>query len=325
MMAGLVGATQPFGAVELVAAVGLAASIRETTGRAVGGTAAVAALGLAVCAAVLALSPHGLVETLRGMARAYPHTPWAAPPGEAWWRPWVTSRASTFYGPLFALAVPCGAHLLSHRGGPRSRPAFAAFALALAACLYHGSLTHDSRRNYNALLLSPLVFAVLVAWFVESRSCTPARGARWGRAACLAAVGATAVGFLGHLAALPWFLSHGRGLEAARAAWRAVALPERGRLVLMGNLWPLSEDYDRMELLSPAALGDVLRRRPVPVVALSQREAHRGAPPPLPGFALLSDSFNAEWGKAPWAVRPFLGEDYSFAVYRPVPPPGGPP
>jgi hypothetical protein len=319
VITGLVAATQPFGAVELTAAIGLGFSNREPTRTVLARTATVSAIALAVFAAVLALSPHGLTETLAGMARAYPHTPWANPPGEAWWRPWLTARRSTFYGPLFALAILCGAHLLSRRGGARSRPAFAAFTLVLVACLYHGSLTHDSRRNYNALLLSPLVFAVVVAWFAASLSWTGARWTRPGRAACLAGVAATAIGFLGYLAAFPWFLAHGRGLGAARAAWGTVAFPSGARIVLMGNLWPLSEEYGRMELLSPAALGDVLRRRPVPVVVLGQRAQHRGAPPPLPGFNLLFDSFNREWGRGPAPLRFFLEEDYSFAVYVPVP------
>jgi hypothetical protein len=318
---GLVGATQPFGAVEMVAASGLAWSTREPTRTALLRTGAAAALGLAVFAAVLALSPHGLSETLLGMARAFPYTPWAAPPGEGWWKPWITARRSTFYGPLLLLAAACGAHLLARGGGVRSRPAFTACGLALAACLYHGSLTHDSRRNYNALLLSPLLFAVVVYWFAASRSWAGARWARLGRAACLACVLGTAAGFLGHLAALPWFVAHGRGLDEARAAWRSVPFPAGARIVLMGNLWAVSEDYGRMEVLSASALGDAMRRRPVPVLALGQRAEHRGVPPPLPGFVLLRDAFNREW-RPPPVLRHFLEEDYSFAVYAPGPPSG---
>jgi len=320
---GLLAATQPFGAVELVAVIGLAWSIREPTAAVLARTAAVAAIAAAVFAAVALPSPHGLAETLAGMARAYPHTPWSAPPGEGWWKPWVTARRGTFYGPLYALALLCGAHLLARRGGVRSRPAFAAFALALAACLYHGSLTHHSRRNYNALLLSPLAFAVVVGWFAASRSWIGSRWTRLGRAACLACVLGTAAGFLGHVAGLPWFVAHGRGLDEARAAWRSVPFPAGARIVLMGNLWPLSEDYGRMELLSPAALGDVMRRRPVPVLALGQRREHHGTPPPLREFTLLHDSFDREWARRPRLLRPFLEEDYSFAVYLPAAPRGG--
>jgi hypothetical protein len=319
---GLVGATQPFGAVELVAVMGLAWSIREPTGVALGRTAAVGAVALAVFAAVLALSPHGLSETLLGMARAYPHTPWAAPPGEEWWKPWLTARRSTFYGPLFVVAVFCGAHLLARRGGVRSRPLFALFVLALALCLYLGSLTHHSRRNYNALLLSPIFFAVVVHWSAASRSWTT-RWARLGRAACMACVLLTAVGFLGYLAAFPWFVAHGRDLDEARTEWRSVPFPPGARIVLMGNLWALSEDYDRMELLSATALGEAMRRHPVPVLALGQRREHRGAPPPLSGFVLLRDFFNPQWRPPPVLV-PFLEEDYSFAVYVPAPPAGAP-
>ncbi|HZM51391.1 MAG TPA: hypothetical protein VFE68_12895, partial [Vicinamibacteria bacterium] len=281
------------------------------------------AVALAVFAAVLALSPHGLSETLLGMARAYPHTPWTAPPGEEWWKPWLTARRSTFYGPLLVIAALAGAHLLARGRGPRARLAFASFVLALAACLYVGSLTHHARRNYNALLLSPLLFAVVVHWFAASRSWT-ARWTRLGRAACVAGVLLTAAGFLGHLAAFPWFVAHGRGLEEARALWRSVPFPGGARVVLMGNLWALSEDYDRMELLSPSALGDAMRRRPVPVLALGQRPEHRGAPPPLSGFVLLRDFFNPRW-RPPPVLGYFLEEDYSFAVYVPSAPPGGGP
>ena len=324
IVTGLVGATQPFGAVEMVAVMGLGWSIQEPTRVALGRTAAAGAVALAVFAAVLALSPYGLSQTLLGMARAFPHTPWTAPPGEEWWKPWLTARRSTFYGPLFVLAALCGAHLLVRAGGARARLAFALCVLALAACLYLGSLTHHSRRNYNALLLSPLPFAVVVYWFAASRSWA-AGWTRLGRAACLACVLATAAGFLGHLAAFPWFVAHGHGLDAARAEWRSVPLPPGARIVLMGNLWALSEDYDRMQLLSAAALGDAMRSRPVPVLALGQRPEHRGAPPLLSGFALRHDFFNREWSPPP-VLGYFLEEDYSFAVYVPVPPPahGGP-
>lgn len=323
IVTGLVGATQPFGAVEMVAVMGLAWSIREPARVALGRTAAAGAVALAVFAAVLAVSPHGLSETLLGMARAYPHTPWTAPPGEEWWKPWLTARRSTFYGPLLVIAALAGAHLLARGRGPRARLAFASFVLALAACLYVGSLTHHARRNYNALLLSPLLFAVVVHWFAASRSWT-ARWTRLGRAACVAGVLLTAAGFLGHLAAFPWFVAHGRGLEEARALWRSVPFPGGARVVLMGNLWALSEDYDRMELLSPSALGDAMRRRPVPVLALGQRPEHRGAPPPLSGFVLLRDFFNPRW-RPPPVLGYFLEEDYSFAVYVPSAPPGGGP
>ena len=322
VMTGLVAATQPFGAVELTLLIGLGWSIRETTGGTLSRTAGVAALGLAVFAGVLAVSPHGLRETLAGMARAYPHTPWDAPPGEGWWKPWTTARRSTFYGALFALALACGAHLLARRGPARSRPAFWGFALALLLCLYEGSLTHHGRRNYNALLLSPLAFGLVVSWFAASRTWAPNAAARVGRAACLACVFGTAIGFLGHLAAFPWFLAHGRGLEAARAEWRSVPVPPAARVVVMGNLWPLSEDYDRMELLSPAWLGEVMRRRPAPFVVLGQRPEHRGTPPPLSQFVLIHDGFNRAWSRRPPLLRFFLDEDYSFAVYRRAPEPG---
>jgi hypothetical protein len=324
IVTGLVGATQPFGAVELVAVLGLAWSIREPTGAALARTAAVGALGVLVFAAILALSPHGLTETILGMARAYPHTPWAAPPGEEWWKPWLTARRSTFYGPLLVIAALSGVHLLARGGGVRSRLAFAFFVLALAVCLYHGSLTHHSRRNYNALLLSPILFAMVVHWFAASRGWIGARWTSLGRAACLSCVLLTAAGFLGHLAAFPWFVARGHGLGEARAAWRAVPFPPGARIVLMGNLWALSEDYDRMELLSAAALGEAMRRRPVPVLALGQRPEHRGAPPPLSGFVLLRGFFNPEWSPPP-VLRYFLEEDYSFAVYVPAASRGGRP
>jgi hypothetical protein len=322
MLTGLVGATQPFAAVEMVAVIGLAWSIRERAPVALGRTAVVGVLAVAFFAAVLAVSPHGLSETLRGMARAYPHTPWAAPPGEEWWKPWLTARRSTFYGPLLVIAVLCGAHLLARAGGARARLAFAAFALVLALCLYHGSLTHHSRRNYNALVLSPILFALVVRWFAASRAWTGAFWTRPARAVCFACVLLTAAGFLGHLAAFPWFLAHGRGLRQARAEWRSVPFPPGAAIVLMGNLWPLSEDYGRMELLSATALGEAMRRRPVPVLALGQRDEHRGVPPPLSGFVLLQDSFNPRWHPPP-VLGYFLEEDYSFAVYVPYTAPGG--
>lgn len=321
IMTGLVAATQPFGALELAAVIGLSASVRESPRTALAVTTAVAGIGLVIFASALALSPHGLSATLLGMAHAYPYTPWSAPPGEQWWKPWLTARRSTFYGPLLLIALACGTHLLVRRGGVRARLPFTLFVLALAIFLYLGSLTHHSRRNYNALLLSPLLFAVVVHWFVASREWA-ARWTRLGRAACLACVLATAVGFVGYLIALPWFVTNGRGLAAARADWRSVPFPPGARIVLMGNLWALTEDYDRIELLSASALGEVMRRRPVPLLVLGQRPEHRGAPPPLSGFVLLREFFNPRWQPPP-LLAPFLEEDYAFAVYVPASSAGG--
>jgi hypothetical protein len=308
---GATAATQPMAAVELGLAMAMFLAARRGGRAAFIETAAVAALGLSVFALALAVSPHGLGETLAGMARSYPHTPWTAPPGRDWWRPWVTARRSTFYGPLLVASAACGLALLRPRWARvGSRPLFVTAAALLAASFYHGSLTHKSLRNYNALALAPLFFGVIVAWIALS---PPGRAAAWARAAATACVAATTAGFLGHAATLPWFLRHGRGLDDARAAWSAVPLRADDTVAMIGNLWMLGEDYGRLEITPATALsaGAIAR----PVLLLGQREEHHGAAPALAGFTLARDAFNPALVRAGWH-RYFAREDYAFAAYR---------
>jgi hypothetical protein len=304
---GVTAATQPMAAVELGLVMALfVAALRPTRG-ALLDCAAVASLGLVVFAGLVALSPHGLGETVAGMARSYPHTPWTAPPGPDWWRPWLLSRRSTFYGPLLLASLACGLGLLRSRWSRiGSRPLFVAAALLLAAAFYHGSLTHKSLRNYNALALAPLLFGVIVAW----AGLTPAR-AVWARAAATACVAASAIGFFGHAAALPWFLRHGHTLDTARAAWSAAPAPP-GPVAMIGNLWTLTEDYDRLRVTPVTELA--AGGPHLPSLLLGQRAEHQGRAPALPGFALARDLFNPRLAQDGWH-RAFVAEDYSFALY----------
>jgi hypothetical protein len=311
VLLGATAATQPLGAVELGLVMALYLAARRSTPAALVESGATAALGLAVFAGLLALSPHGLAETLAGMARSYPHTPWTAPPGRDWWRPWMLARRSTFYGPLLLASVVCGIALLRGRWARvGSRPLFAPAAVLLLACFYHGSFTHKSLRNYNALVLAPVFFGVLVAWAALSPK--GRAGAAWARAAVTACIAATAIGFLGHVATYPYFLRHGRGLDRARAEWAATALPPTGRVAMIGNLWTLTEDYDRLEVTPVTALSGGGPARAV--VLLGQRPEHAGRPPELPGFTLARDLFNPAFARQGWH-RYFAPEDYSYAVY----------
>jgi hypothetical protein len=306
---GAAAATQPMGGLQLALVVVLYFAASRPPRRALADSAAAGALAVLLFAAILAASPHGLGETLAGMARSYPHTPWSAPPGSSWWRPWMLARRSTFYGLLLIATVACGTHLLvRYRARLRSPSLFAAAALLLAACFYHGSFTHKSLRHYNALMLGPLFFGILLAW----AALVPRAGARWARAAVLAGVAATAVGFLGHLAFFPWFLRHARPLDEARAEWSRVDEGSRAPVSMIGNLWVLTEDYDRLAIAPVTALEDPRRLRPV--LLLGQRPEHAGRAPAVPGFALVRDLFNpALAGGGP--RRFFVAEDYSFAVY----------
>lgn len=70
--------------------------------------------------------------------------------------------------------------------------------LLLGGAIYHGSFTHQSLRNYNALILSPLFYGVVVFWWARSYT-RKARALSWARGACASCVLATCVGFLGYL------------------------------------------------------------------------------------------------------------------------------
>ena len=307
---GATAATQPMGAVELGLVMALFLAATRAGAAAVVESAATAALGLIVFALLLAWSPHGLGETLAGMARSYPHTPWLAPPGDDWWRPWMSSRRSTFYGLLLLASAACGLALLRERWTRvGSRPLFLAAALLLAACFFHGSFTHRSLRNYNALVLAPLFFGVVLVWVARS---PPGRGAAWARAAATVCVAATSIGFAGHAATFPWFLRHARTLDQARAAWSGLALPPGEPVAMIGNLWALTEDYDRLEVTPITTLwsGQVSR----PVLLLGPREGDGGRPRPVPGFTLAGDFLNPALAADGWH-RAFVREDYSFAVY----------
>jgi hypothetical protein len=306
---GVTAATQPMGALQLALVAVLYFAATRPPRRALAAAAVTGALAAAVFAAVLALSPHGLGETLAGMARSYPHTPWGAPPGSSWWRPWIFARRSTFYGLLVLAAVAGGAHLLGRRRADVRAPwLFAVAGTLLAACVYHGSLTHKSLRHYNALMLAPLLYGVVVAWAATAGLRAP----RLARLAATACVAATAAGFLGHLAFFPWFLRHGRSLDAARAEWSRAPVPPAAPVSLIGNLWVLTEDYPRLQVTPVTALGDPSRLRPV--LLLGQRPEHGGRAPEVAGYALARDVFNPALA-APGLHRYFVAEDYSFAAY----------
>lgn len=304
LLLGLMGATQPFDAVETGLVLALFFAYTRPARAALPALLAIALIGLAVFAAALALTPHGLGETIAGMIRAYPHTPWTAPPGADWWRPWILLRRATFYGPLFLLAAGAGV-ALARRRPPLAPGPFVLAALLLAAVFYHGSLTHKSLRNYNAIFLAPLAYALLLAWC--------AHAGRAARAVCFVVVAATASGLAGYALCFPWYLAHAHTLGRARAEWAALPLPPERRLLVRGNLWALSEDYPHMDL-DPRVLDDPARPRPV--LVLGQRREHAGRPPDVPGFRLVYDGFNPALAAAGWR-RHFVDEDYSFAVYLP--------
>jgi hypothetical protein len=308
VLLGLTAGAQPLGGFELGLLMCLWLAAGQPPAQAAPQFAAVVLAGLVVFAAVLACSPHGLAETVLGMVRAYPHTPWASPPGEGWWKPWLTFPRSTFYGPFFLLAAGCGAHLLARRDGPRAPLLMGTAALGLVVAVYHGSLTHHSLRNYNALLLSPVAAAVIVAW--AARQAGGAR-ARWAWAACLAVTGAAAAGFFGHLASFPWYLRHAQGLDQARARWAAAPIRAGAHVSMVGNLWALDERYDRLHI-TPAT--DVSMPAHVHEVLLLGQRPGRAEPPPVTGFDLVLDAFNRELARPGWH-RAFVREDYSFAVY----------
>jgi len=318
-LAGAVAAMHPIGAVQLVAAIGMYLAVRQDTRRWLRDLLTVASLAVVVFAGLLAVTPHGLRASLEGMARAFPYTPWLVVPSVDGWKMWITARRSTFYGPLLALCVACGARLLARRGPMGSRPGFAASLALLLACFYLGSLTFRSLRNYNILSLGPLFFGVVVAWHCDSalRAATPRRRAAQVLAFVLTL--ATGTGFLGRLAALPLFARDYCTLARAREAWRHVDLPRHARIAVMGNAWALGEDYERME---PASYGDERRLAARGLVLLrSQRGGERAPAPQLPGFRKAADHFDAAAAtRQPGVLRvleAFLEEDYAFVVYVP--------
>jgi len=306
ILLGLTAATQPMGAFELGLVMCLWLAAREPPEVASPRVAVTAAIAVLVFTVFLALSPHGLRETLSGILRSYPHTPWASLPGSDWWKPWLTVRRSTFYLPLFATAAGGAVWLVVRRPAhARSPYLLAAAAAGLLASFYHASFTHHALRNYNALLLSPIAFALLVA--VAARR--PA--ARAVQAGALACVAASAVGFFGHLAFFPWYLRHGHTLEEGRARWTQAPVPRDVSVSMTGNLWALSEEYDRLRMTPISGLDP---RQLQPVLLLGQRREYEGEPPQLAGFRLVLDWFNRELAR-PGPHRYFVPEDYSFAVY----------
>jgi hypothetical protein len=265
---------------------------------------------------LLAVSPHGLLDSLHGMIRALPYTPWLAPPSAEGWKAWVTERRSTFYGPLVLLSLACGLRLLAlHRRRLGSAAGVALCAMLFIGCFYLGSLTFRSLRNYNALLLAPLFFGIVLAWSVlpAGQPGRPLPGVA--QAVAFLVVLATGVGFFGRLAALPVFLQDYRTLAQARDAWSRLELPPDRRVAIVGNLWLLGEDYAHMEL-APFGSEARLAKRGLTVV-LAQRPEHAGLAPELPGLRKLADFFTPARASGRGLLAHFLKEDYGFAVYVP--------
>lgn len=313
---GLLGATHPFAAVEATLLIGLYCAAVFNHREALLRTGLVTVLGLAVFAVVMTATPHGLWQNLAGMVRAYGRGPRWSPPGTDWWRPWVTVRRSLLYGPLVLGALLAGAHLLARRCRDMgSRIVMCGFAALFAAALYHGSVAFHSRRNYNALVLSPILYGVALLWIWLSPDRTSRGWVIWARRALALSMLATTVGFLGHVMAFPWFLRHAHTLGSARAEWRRLHLATGRSRAMVGHAWVLSEDYDAMRL---ANLDEIKATpEPKPVLVLGQPRGHRGDAPPVPGFVLFHDFFNPSLADPPPLLKYFVEEDYSFAVYLP--------
>lgn len=315
-LAGTLAATHPIGGVELVVAAGLYLAARLDTRRWVGAWLAIVFAALVVFTGLLAVSPYGLRESIDGMIRASPFTPWLVPPELGGWRAWISDRRTTLYGPFVLLSLACGTRLLMRDVRRRGSPAGFALCMALfLACFYVGSLTFRSLRNYNLLVMAPILFGLVLAWRCGSatRPPTPARSAA--QVVAFGLVLATGAGFFGRLVALPVFLKDYRTLAQARDAWHRLEQQTDARVAIVGNLWVLSEDYARMQLAPFGSEGRLARQRLL--LVLAQREEHAGRAPEIPGYRKVADFFNPRRALRRGLLGLFLEDDYAFAVYQP--------
>ena len=261
------------------------------------------------------VSPHGLGETLAGMARSYPHTPvdGAAGPG-------LVEALGDGAAEHVLRAAAAGERRLRAapscaRAGRRALPP--AVRGGGGAAGRRASTTARSRTSRCATttrwLLAPLFFGVIVAWVALS---PPGRAAAWARAAATACVAATTAGFLGHARHLPLVPAPRPGARRrARGLVARCRCARTTRCAMIGNLWALARG------LRPAGdhAGDRARRRrdARPVLLLGQRPEHRGrcAGPGRLRAACATRS-TPRWPGDGWR-RYFVREDYSFAVYVP--------
>jgi hypothetical protein len=257
VLLGLMGVAHPVGAIYLGLALGVRAAAQAPWKRAAGNFLAIGALSLAVAAAITALSPHGLVETLRATMQRVPvgiTSSWS----QYEWSYWLLAGRSSFSGLLLVAAAAVGAIELIRIGRGIAAPALlAAFALALTAAVAYTSLRVPAR-NYNLLMFSPLLYALLIRWVAEGRS-------RLGAALVIAIIWLTGAGFARDALAFPAFLAHGTGLDEARAAYARI-LGDRPGVSVLGSGWVLSDDYQKFQVpeLPPARLQGAPRTLVVP-------------------------------------------------------------
>jgi hypothetical protein len=319
LLLGLMGATQPVPAVMAAALIGAYLSARFPYSKALvhlGGTAAVSVL---VFSLVLAASPNGLVDTVRGsMATARI----AIVPGWGGLNYWLVAGRTPFSGFLLVLSVVVAFRFWRKERAKISAPGFFyVFVGFFCGCAYYSSLRAPAR-NYNILMFMPLLHWALVRWIAE----VVPTWERWttgrliGVAGLAGTLGLNALGFARYTVLLGVFCQSGTGLRPAQAALAQFMDSSAGPIALSDRLWTLLDDFRGARIIGAdkrMEREDGLRmavERRAPLIVVSSDDAPSQESLERSGYVPAERMGNS--GRSSSRFVPSWAYGYGYVVYR---------
>ncbi|HVT18459.1 MAG TPA: hypothetical protein VHQ90_20065 [Thermoanaerobaculia bacterium] len=303
---GLTGAVHPLGAVELSLLYCAVLSFYYPMIKGLGTALRSSLAAAAVFAGILAASPFGLTASVGGTwshARIHSAFLRGSIATAAWY--WTANATASLYAlPYLAALGLLAWFLLTGRLAPRSKTMFTMAAFGLGAIAWLTAI-HSPELCYNVLLFAPLVFW----WNVYA---TQRLGSIPARIAVTTCSVFASLGFLRFVVLLFFFLRSGVPLAEARSAFAGLAGHTAGPIAITTSFWVLSENYDRMEIVTDVA-GYQTRST---AVMIQQNYSGLTAPPRIPGFVLLEDRFKRDSCELFRIRLAHTFPGYGFATYR---------
>lgn len=248
---GLMPAIHPFGAMFSPILAGLYVSFRYQWRQALVKLGTMAGIACVVYLLVMQFSPYSIGETLQGVSR---HADLEVAKIELRNAlAFLKSPYALSYAVVGAFLALAAIRLFARiRGDVRSLPLFLLFAVALAGLMI--KMVFMGTKTYYATLFSLIVFAFIIRYLAQT--VLP----RWSRYAALAFLLFFALISLKTVFAFPTYLERGISIAEAREKFSLILAQYPDEEVFVGgNLWVLSEEYQRMHYI-----GDMIPSVPLP-------------------------------------------------------------
>lgn len=240
VLLGFIGAAHPVGVILSAGAVVAFAGVFYCTAKAIAFLAMCGAVSIAVFAAVLAVSPNGLLDTLQGCIVG---AKTAILPAWGDYGYFFLAGRTPFSGLLLAAWALASISLwLRYRERIRSGWIFFIGTAIFVGGAWYFSLRAPAR-NYNVIAFSPFAFATVFGWAVIE----PTKNGRIIVANMLA--GLCSLGWLRYALALLYYLWAGVSIDQARAMVQAEVEARPGAVLCVPfDGCFLFDNYDRMRL-----------------------------------------------------------------------------